>query len=238
MAIPANRVPATSMVSVRGHAACAATRGFTRVAAEHISGQPPFVPGMADIPKIIDLSDDLDRAQAAADADLSGEIEAVDGLLEEFVAEPARDREGILDQIENELLALQERVGSDEASEHLQAARNRLELFRDAFADADTDLVITTTRLEPAAGTPGEGTGVAALQGRRIHAELTVANVGGPTAGRPTVTFYDDANASVGTVVADPVEFDGGEQRTIGVDASVPEEATQYAASVETAPIE
>lgn len=72
---------------------------------------------MADIPKIIGLRDDLDRAQAA-NPDLSGEIGATGGLPEEFVAEPARDREGILDQIENELLGLQERIDSDEDDSH------------------------------------------------------------------------------------------------------------------------
>lgn len=211
--------------------------GAVRATAEHISDRPPFFSGMADIPKIIDVRDDLDRAQEAADADLSGEIEAVGDLLEELVREPAGDREGILDRIDNELLGLEARIDSDDASEHLQSARNRLELFRDAFGDADTDLVITTTRLEPDSHTTDQGTDVATLQGQQIRLELTIANVDGSATGRPTVAFYDDGNAEVGRFTADPVEFDGGEQRTISLDVGVPSEATQYTTSVETAPV-
>lgn len=187
----------------------------------------------SDIPEIIDVRDDLDRAEEAASGDLSGETGTVRDLLGDFAEGSAGDREGIVDSVDNELLRLEEQTESDGASEHLQAARNRLQLFRDALADADGDLVVVTTRLEPDSHTNSGGTDVASFQGERVRLELTVANVDGPATGRPTVAFYDDESAEIGTFSADPVDFDEGEQRTVDLDASVPTDATRYAAGVD-----
>jgi hypothetical protein len=163
----------------------------------------------SDIPEIIDIRDDLDRAEAAAARELSEETETVRDRLGDFPERSAGDREGIVDSVDNELLRLEEQAESDDASEYLQAARNRLQLFRDALGDADGDLVVVTTRLESDSHNSG-GTDVTSFQGEQVRLELTVANVGGPAAGRPTVAFYDDENAEIETFSADPVEFDDG----------------------------
>ena len=174
---------------------------------------------MPGLPKILDIRDDLRRAEDASEQDISDERETVVELLDDYAARDRGSDEGNLDQIDEELLRLQER-GDDEAGEYLQSARNRIRIFRNSLGGEDDEFVVVDTR--------------SGSDGAESTVDVTVVNnAGAPTAGRVTVTFFDEDGNELETVTAETGEFDAGEQRTVSVPVDPPEGDARYVASAE-----
>ena len=174
---------------------------------------------MPGLPKILDIRDDLRRAEDASEQDISDERANVVELLDEYAARDRDSDEGKLDQIDETLLRLQER-GDDEADEYLQSARNRIRIFRNSLGGAGDEFVVVDAR---SGSDDAEST-----------VDVTVVNNAGvPTGGRVTVTFYDEDGNELETAASETGEFDAGEQRTVSVLVDPPEGGARYVASAE-----
>jgi hypothetical protein len=127
--------------------------------------------------------------------------------------------EGVLDEIEQVLLRLQEQC-SDDAEEYFQSARNRVGIFRDSVSgDGDGVTVVSTRR------TSG---------GRRSEYEVTaVNNTDGQVDGRAMVTFYDDDGEELDTATSEQTTYEAGEEKPVRVSADPPDGSSRFTASVE-----
>ena len=172
---------------------------------------------MAGLPKIVDIRDDLRRADEASETDLGEQTGEVLNLVAEYVEDDSATTSN-LDQAEDELLRLEEQVDDDVAAERFEAARNRLRIYRDAVSgDRDGLVVIGTRRTDD-----GDA-----------FASTVVNNADDDIAGRVTVTFYDDAGEELGTATSDRETFDSGAERTVSVSADEPDGAARYASAAE-----
>lgn len=170
---------------------------------------------MAGLPKVLDIRDDLRRAEEATDADIREEVEGVLGLLAEYAGDgPAES--GNLDEADERLLRMEERTDSDVASERFQAARNRIRLFRESLSGADEGLVVLHTERT--------GGGVRSTVVNSADAAAT---------GTVTVAFYDGDGTELGTATAEGVSFDAGEERTLTVATDVPAGTERHVSRVE-----
>ena len=168
---------------------------------------------MAGVPKILDIRDDLRRAQDAAEGDISDDVQHVYGLLDTYAAED-RSNEGTLDEIDEELLRLQEQE-SDDAAEYFQSARNRIKIYRNSLSGEGEDFTVINTRRE--------------ADGLQV---TVVNNTDEPVRGRVVITFLDDEGAELDTATSAVSEFDAHDQQTVTVDAA-PDSGDRYVASVE-----
>lgn len=169
---------------------------------------------MAGLPKVLDIRDDLRRAEEATDADVREEAEGVLGLLEEYTGDgPAGS--GNLDEADERLLRMEEQTDSDVAAERFQAARNRIRLFRESISGDDDGLLVLHT----------ERTG--------DEVKSTVVNNADAAAiGTVSVAFYDGDGTELGTATVEAT-FDAGEERTLTVSTDVPARTERYVSWVE-----
>ena len=172
---------------------------------------------MAGLPQIVDIRDDLRRANEASETDLDEETGEILNLVAEYVDDDPATA-GNLDRAEEELLRLEEQVDADVAAERLQAARNRLRLYRGAVSGDRDGLVVIDTRR---AG------------GDDAFEAVVVNNADADAAGRVTLTFYDDAGERLGTATSDRETFDAGEERTVSVRADDPDGVARYVSAAE-----
>ncbi|WP_254546553.1 DUF7553 family protein [Halomarina pelagica] len=184
---------------------------------------------MAALPHVIDVRDDLERAREASDEDLGAELDAVEERLESYADGAHPDREGLLDDIDNELLRL-EALTSGTAAERISAARNRIGLFRDSLSRAADGVSVLETKTRPAdAGASFDGEDAA--DGEREF-WLTLVNSGGPRSVAVELVFYDEDDDETGRVSGGDVSIDSDEQKTVTVVTRVPDGAAYYVARV------
>jgi hypothetical protein len=174
---------------------------------------------MDGVPQILDVSDDLRRAQDATDDDIGDAVRDIRDSLGASADRGQSIDEAELDEIDQSLLRLQERCG-DEAGEYLQAARNRIQIFRKAVT--------------------GEGDSVSVIETRRETRddestfEVTVVNnTGEQVRGEAVVTFYDDAGSELDSAASAATTYEAGEERAVEVQTAPPDGASRYRASVE-----
>lgn len=185
---------------------------------------------MERLPAVLDIRDDLRAARESADRDVDDDVEAVVGRLEEYTERDVGDREGLLDDIDNHLLRLQEQSSDDATAQRFQAARNRIHVFRDSLGSGAAGLaVIDATLTESDADVDSDAEShLDELRGSDATVHATVVNDG--DAGDVVVEagFYDDANEQVASVASDRFAMDAGDQQTVTLETSVPESADYF----------
>lgn len=180
---------------------------------------------MVSLPNIIDVRDDLRRAQSASENDIDEDVSDVLSQLERYADPDRRHQESLLDTAENTLLRLQEQETSEEATRRFQAARNRIEIFRDAVSGADTELVVVDSKVRNP--NTDSRTRVESLQEEPGEIRVSVVNLGEPAEGVVEAAFYDDD----GTVLRDttaPIALDSDEEQTVTLDVVVPADAVYH----------
>lgn len=203
---------------------------------------------MTDVPYVLDIKDDLERAREATDADVGEEISAVGERLDAYADRTdatggridadaggaSADPEGVLEEIENELLRLEE-LTDGTAERRLRSARNRVHVFRDAIAAAPSGVAVleAKTRLADA----GAEVETEEVSGEATEFWLTLANDTGERQ-RVTVTLdlYADGDRVTSYVSETTVGAD--EQKTVTVIAEVPEEAAYFGVRLASDPPE
>lgn len=182
---------------------------------------------MTSPPRVLDVRDDLRRAQSASDHDVDEDVSEVVSALDRYADPDRRHRQSLLDTAENTLLRLQEQETSEEAARRFQAARNRIEIFRNAIPDTDTDLVVVGSEMRgPSAESDREDERV-----REDPAEVhvSVANLGEAVESLVEVSFYDeDGTVLDGTATTVALDADGEE--TVTLDVDVPADAAYHVA--------
>lgn len=176
---------------------------------------------MSKIPEVLDIQDDLNRAQETAEQDIDEDIENVRDVLQTYEDRDYGDREGLLDRIDEELLRLEEQLDSDQTQLHLQAARNRIRTYREAMSRSATDIGIITTDLTRA-DTEDQAT---------LH--VTIVNDGEPTTVTVIVTLYDTNFTEIKTVRSEPVECERDAEVTVDLDLVLPNEYAHYVPRVQ-----
>lgn len=187
----------------------------------------PRTLSMASLPRIIDIRDDLEQAQSASENDIEEDVSDVLSQLEQYSDPDRRHQVGLLDTAENTLLRLQEQEGSEKATRRLQAARNRIEIFRNAISDTATELVVVDSEIRDS--NADSEMRVERLQEEIGEARVSVVNLGEPTDGLVEVSFYDDDGMSLGNTVT-TIALDSDEERTVTLDVEVPADTVHYTA--------
>jgi len=188
---------------------------------------------VASIPPIVDVRDDLRRARDEADADVDDDFETVRDRLDAFAERDRADREGVVDEIDNQLLRVEEQLDDDEATRAVRSARNRLHVYRESLGESDEDLLVVDSGVrqheEPEAerSDPDEPLPVG-----EVTLTVTVANSGDDAEVAPIVRFYDEAGEEVGSARGPAFDLAAGTEGRMKVDVDVPSDATHYAVSV------
>lgn len=196
--------------------------------------QPRTGGTVPSLPPVIDIRDDLNRAERETGPDADAEFETVRDRLDAFENRDAAAREGVLDEIDNQLLRLEERLDG-EASRRIAAARNRIHVYRDSLdrTAADLSIVETTARDRAEREASDEDREEKLLPVGDVTITLTVANSGDDREVVPVVTIYDEDGDDLGTTRGPAVPLEAGAQRRIELDVDVPSRASYYAAAVE-----
>lgn len=187
---------------------------------------------MTSLPAVLDVRDDLDRIREETNGDVDEDIDAVTTRLETLADEEratreTTSREGVLDEIGDLLLRIEERVDG-EAARRAEAARNRLRLYRDARSGGAGDVFVLESKFrnrEPEEDVPVD------VRGEDGVVEATVVNEGEPGSVRVVVNFLDSVGKELHTVASDGFEMGTNDQRSVEVEAPVPRDAVRYAAS-------
>lgn len=183
------------------------------------------------LPPILDIRDDLYRAFEATGEDeaLGEEIETVLDRLDAFEDRDAASRTGVIDEIDNQLLRVEERLDDESASRAIQAARNRIHIYRESREATAEDLVVVESTVEEREDADADGL----LPVGEVTVALTVANAGDDAEEVvPVVTLYDEGGDEVEAVRGPAFELLDGEQDYIEMVVDVPADASYYAASV------
>lgn len=183
---------------------------------------------MERLPAVLDIRDDLRAARESADRDVDDDVEAVVGRLKEYTERDVGDREGLLDDIDNHLLRLQEQSSDEATAQRFQAARNRIHVFRDSLGGGAAGLAVIDADLTESDAESGAESRLDELRGSDATVHATVVNDG--DAGDVVVEagFYDDANEQVASVASDRFAMDAGDQQTVTLETSVPESADYF----------
>jgi len=188
---------------------------------------------MRRLPRIIDLSDDLRRAAETSDNDVDDDVSDVLSTLERFADPDRRDQIGLLDDAENTLLRLQEQETDDTATQRFQAARNRIEIFRNAVGNATTDLVVVDSEVVDADEVVSAG--IEPVQGTAVDVRVSVVNLGEAADGVVAVAFYDEEGSGLGEETA-TASLDADAEETVTLSVVIPDEAAYYASVAREAP--
>lgn len=188
---------------------------------------------MANVPRIIDIRDNLERARAESDGDVDEELDGVEAQIEEFTDRTRTDEEGVLDTVDNRLLKVETRAEGDVEAE-IRAARNRIHVYRNSrtgavdgvsvidaetrYADAGTD------RIEGDVGDAGEG---------EVEFWVVLANEGDERSVTVEIPFYRD-DEEVARVRGESVRLGANEQETVTLITEVPDEAEYYTVDIDT----
>lgn len=185
---------------------------------------------MTPLPALIDVRDDLARAleETDGDEDLAAEIETVLDRLDAFEERDRADRGGIVDEVDNQLLRVEERLDDEAAARDVQSARNRLHIYRENRQQTDANLAVVDSDVRAPDETEADGV----LPVGEVTLSVTVANTGEDTEVVPVVTFYDEDADEIESVRGPEFVLPGGDQEQFEFDADAPADATSYAVSV------
>ncbi|WP_276279307.1 DUF7553 family protein [Halorussus caseinilyticus] len=186
---------------------------------------------MASIPPIIDIRDDLRRAREATDEDVREDFETVRDRLDAFADRDRADREGVVDEIDNQLLRVEASLDDEEASRAIQFARNRIHIYRENREQTDESLVVVDSGVRQHEEPDAEGV----LPVGEVTLTSTVANTGDDAAIVPLVTFYDEGGDEVKSLRGPEFDLPAGVEEQIEMDVDVPSDASNYAVSVSRA---
>ncbi|MFC4550717.1 MULTISPECIES: DUF7553 family protein [Halorussus] len=202
---------------------------------------------MSSLPPVIDIRDDLDAARESTGDDLNDEFETIRDRLDAF-AERDRagsDSEGVLDEIDNQLLRLEERTDGD-ASRRIAAARNRIHIYRDSLDETASGLAVVESTArdraerEAAAASNdpetsdadgGEASSTEARSGRRGNA----AQSSDADDGRQVA---QDRILPVGEVTVTVTVANGGDDRTVAPVVTIYDEHGDDLGSASGPPVE
>ncbi len=184
---------------------------------------------MERLPTVLDIRDDLRAARESADRDVGDDVEAVIGRLEEYTERDRGDREGLLDDVDNHLLRLQEQSSDESAAQRFQAARNRIHVYRDSLGGSTAGVAVIDAYLSTGGEDDAERH-LDELRGDDVTVHATVVNDG--EAGDVVVEaeFYDEANEQVASTASDRFAMDASGQQTVELSTFVPESADYYTA--------
>lgn len=190
------------------------------------------------LPAILDIRDDLNRAldETGGDDDLAAEIDSVIDRLEAFAERDAADRGGIVDEIDNQLLRVEERLNQDDsdgaaaAARDIQSARNRLHIYRQNRDETAENLSVIDSGVRQ--HDDDEAVTAGALPVGEATLTVTVANTGDDTEVVPIVTFYDEESDELESVRGPEFALAGGAQEQFEMEMDTPADATSYAVAV------
>ncbi|WP_135823957.1 DUF7553 family protein [Halorussus ruber] len=187
---------------------------------------------MSSLPPIIDIRDDLNRARQETDQDVTEEFETVRDRLDAFADRNRADREGVLDEIDNELLRIEELLDG-EAARDIRAARNRIHVFRDSLAETDEDFVVVDFGVRQHEESEGEPRSEReqVLPVGEVTMTATVANSGEDAEVVPVVTFYDETGEEIESVRGSAFDLPEGAEEQVEMETDVPEDAAYNAVS-------
>jgi hypothetical protein len=186
-----------------------------------------------DLPPILDFSDELDRLEAEADADVSEEVEELRSRLDDLAGRvgegaDAENAGSVVDDAESALYRLREQV-SGEADKQAEALENRLGIYKNSTEERSGTLSLSQVRFEDA--TQGE-----VDPSRNLGETLTFAgsltNAGDLGDVRVRLSFYDHDDRLVRTVELVERDVEPDESRRIGRELLIPEPFNYYDASV------
>jgi hypothetical protein len=182
---------------------------------------------VSSIPPIIDIRDDLRRARDEADTDVSDDFETVRDRLDAFGERDRADREGVVDEIDNQLLRVEELLDDEEATRAVRSARNRLHIYRESLDGTDENLAVVDTGVRQHEEPEADGV----LPVGEATLTVTVANTGDDAEVVPVVGFYDEEGDQVESVRGPAFDIAAGNEGQIELDVDVPSDATRYAVS-------
>lgn len=183
---------------------------------------------MERLPTVLDIRDDLRAARESADRDIDDDVATVVGRLEEYTERDIGDREGLLDDVDNHLLRLQEQSSDEETAQRFQAARNRIRVFRDSLGSGTGGVTVIETYLTVNDTDDDAEQPLDELRSSDVTVHATVVNDGEASDVVVEVGFYDDANEQVESVASNQFAVGAGEQQTVTLEATVPESADYY----------
>lgn len=189
------------------------------------------------LPDILDIRDDLNRALEETDEDeeLGEEIDSVLDRLDAFVERDAADREGVIDEIDNQLLRVEERLEQDDsdaaesAARSIQSARNRIHIYRENREQTAENLVVVDSGIRQR---NDEAVVEGTLPVGEVTVSVTVANTGEETDVVPVVTFYDENGNDLGSVEGPEFALAEGTEEQFEMEIDTPSDATSYAVAV------
>ena len=159
------------------------------------------------------------------DDSLADEYRAVVGNLEEFAERDDPD-DGLLDEIDNQLLRVEEKVQDDDASREIHAIRERITVYRDDLGNPGANLVVEAAELRAPGG---ESADVGDLRGRTGEVwERVLDNGSGRTVG-VTASFVGEWGDVLSEITGPTVELEPGETGTFEFEVAVPEDAVDWA---------
>ncbi|WP_254544551.1 hypothetical protein [Halomarina pelagica] len=180
-----------------------------------------------DLPPILAVGDVLDRIERESDADVSDEIGDLRDALDRLAEREEVGRASVLDDVDERLLALRERLSGD-ADWYAQAIENRIRQYRDASAAASETLSVSAPRLER----DGSELDVSRAVATTAHLRGMLVNRGEASDAVVVLTFYAPDGATVRTVETRAYRLEAGAQRDLDETVYVPEEADYYAVAV------
>lgn len=178
------------------------------------------------LPPILDVRDDLRRALADASDDVGDEYRAVVERLDEFVDRDDADRQGLLDEIDNQLLRVEEKVRDDDASRQIHAIRERIHVYRDDLSNPGANLVVEDADLRTSDGDPAD---VGDLRGRSGVVRARVLDNGSGRTVGVAVTFVGEWGDVLEEATSPATDLEPGETGTFEFDVAVPEDAVDWA---------
>lgn len=182
-----------------------------------------------DLPAVLDVRDDLRAALDESDAAIDDEVSGIYDRLEDFTERDRASQESLLDDVDADLLELQERCSGD-AARRIEAARNRIQTYRDSLDRASENLAVLDTTFRRV-DTETEAT-LSDLEDERGVVSATVINESEPREIMLAATFYDADDETLDEVVGDGIRLDADEQRQVDVETRVPGDAEYYTVTV------
>jgi|GEM_PF-5527916 len=182
-----------------------------------------------DLPAVLDIRDDLRAALDESEVEIDDDVSGIYDRLEDFTERDRASQEGLLDEIDNELLELQERCSGD-AARRIEAARNRIHAYRDSLDGASENLAVLETTFR--AVESETEVALSDLADEQGAVSATVINESEPREIMLAATFYDADDETVEEAVGDDIRLDADEQRQIDVETRVPDDAEYYTVTV------
>jgi hypothetical protein len=186
-----------------------------------------------DLPPILDFSDELDRLEGEADADVNEEIEELRDRLDDLAGrvgegDDAENVGSVVTDAESTLYRLRERV-SGEADKQAEALENRFDIYKNSTEERSGTLSLSQARFEDATHDEVEPS---YNTGETLTFAGSIVNAGDMGDVRVRLRFYDHDDRLVRTV--DLIERDVApdESREIGAPIVVPESSGYYDVSL------